>query len=86
MLNFILENSFFYYTVMVLLLMAFFSTLIVDLKSPKNDFQNFTKLDKIAKTKSLPFLFVKTFMMFIQIKMDCLLMINILDYGRCIYI
>lgn len=51
MLNFILENSFFYYTVMVLLLMAFFSTLIVDLKCPKNDFQNFTKLDKIAKTK-----------------------------------
>lgn len=51
MLNFILKSSFFYYTVMMLLFMAFFSTLIVDLKSPKNDFQNFTKFDKIAKTK-----------------------------------
>lgn len=51
MLNFILENSFFYYTIMVLLFIAFFSTLIVYLKNQKNDFQNFTKLDKIAKTK-----------------------------------
>lgn len=51
MLNFILKNSFFYYTLIVLLFMALISTIIVDWKEQKDDFQKFTTLDKITKTK-----------------------------------
>ena len=92
MLNFILKNSFFYYTLIVLLFMAFISTIIVDWKEPKDDFQKFTTLDKITKTKIIIiiisimiYLIIATIKWRLLTKMTIFILIPAFLFGKNIY-
>lgn len=92
MLNFILKNSFFYYTLIVLLFMAFISTIIVDWKEPKDDFQKFTTLDKITKTKIIIiissimiYLIITTIKWRLLTKMTIFILIPAFLFGKNIY-